>query len=398
MSKTLKIYTALLILLIAGVAVVEFSTPRPVNWNKTYDERDKIPYGTFVFYNELKSLFPESKVQDIDVTPYEYFDDYYSWEDSTYLTTGNYILIDELSKIDNPSAQELLDFASFGNNIFISSNYFPAKLMDSLGFETKNDFAFNGRATLYLTNPALAKDSITIKKGSTKFYFEKHDSLNTTVLGRQKFGDSLYTNYIKTRWGKGHFFLHLQPVAFTNYHLLKKENAKYSAALMSYLRDDTIYFDSRRKSARDLGESPLRFFLSQPALRWAWYLVLLTTLLFMVFNAKRRQRVVKVIEPPKNTTVEFAKTIGNLYYETKDHNNIIEKKITYFLEYIRRVYYLDTQTLDEKFIKNLSQKSNKDQVEIKELITIIMYLRGKEECNENNLLQLNAAIEDFYNT
>ena len=61
MSKTLKIYIVLLVLLIAGVAVIEFSTPPPINWNKTFDERHKIPYGTFVFYNELETLFPDRK-------------------------------------------------------------------------------------------------------------------------------------------------------------------------------------------------------------------------------------------------------------------------------------------------------------------------------------------------
>ncbi|MBO6630391.1 MAG: hypothetical protein JJ936_02300 [Psychroserpens sp.] len=167
---------------------------------------------------------------------------------------------------------------------------------------------------------------------------------------------------------------------------------------MSYLSDDTIYFDSRNKIGSELGSSPLRYIRSQPPLRWAWNIVLLTTLLFMIFNAKRKQRVVNVIDPVKNTTVDFTKTIGNLYYETKDHDNLIDKKITYFLEYIRRVYYLDTQLLDDKFVKNLSLKSGKDQEDVKKLITQIVYLRAKRNCSEANLLQLNKAIEAFYTT
>ena len=95
MSRTLKLYIGILILLFVAIIAIEFSTPSPVNWQKTYNETHKIPYGTFVFYEELNTLFPDSKIQDITVTPYEYFDDYYSWEDSSYLTTGTYILIDE---------------------------------------------------------------------------------------------------------------------------------------------------------------------------------------------------------------------------------------------------------------------------------------------------------------
>lgn len=398
MSRTLKLYVGLLVLLFVGIIVIEFSTPSPINWQKTYNETHKIPYGTFVFYEELEQLFPESKVQDIKVTPFEYFDDYYSWEDSSYLTTGTYMLIDGFADIDNTSAQELLDFASFGNDIFISSNYFPERLTDSLGFDTQNDYTFKGKAEFTFTSPSFEDDSISIDKGLSNIYFSKIDTLYTTVLGHQKFVDSTYVNFIKTSWGEGYFYLHLQPIAFTNYQLLKKDNKKYASSVMSYLSDDTIYFDSRNKLGQELGSSPLRFILSQPPLRWAWYLVLITTLLFMIFNAKRKQRIVKVITPLKNTTVDFTKTIGNLYYETKDHDNLIEKKITYFLEYIRRVYYLDTQLLDDKFVKNLSLKSGQDQVKVKKLINQIAFLKAKSPCNEGDLLRLNKAIEDFYTT
>jgi hypothetical protein len=398
MSKTLKIYIGLLILLFVGIIAIEFSTPAPINWQKTYNETQKIPYGTFVFYEELTNLFPESKVQDIKVTPYEYFDDYYNWEDSTYLTTGTYIIIDEYPDLDNISAQELLDFASHGNDIFISSNYFPDRLLDSLGFDTKNEFTFKGKAEFTFTNPVFESDSISVEKGLNNIYFSKIDTLNTTVLGHQKFDDVTYTNFIEVPWGSGYFYLHVQPVVFTNYHLLKKDNRKYASSVLSYLNDDTIYFDSRNKFRKELGSSPMRFVLSRAALRWAWYIALLTTILFIIFNAKRRQRIVNVKEPLKNTTVDFTKTIGNLYYETKDHDNLIEKKITYFLEFIRRVYYLDTQILDDKFVKNLSLKSGKDKEDIKKLINQIVYLKAKSNCNEANLLQLNKAIEDFYTT
>ena len=396
MSKTLKIYLGILILLVVGLAVVEFSRPKPINWKKTFNEKHKIPYGTFIFYEELSNLFPDSEIENIRVTPYEFFDDYYSWKDSVYLTSGTYMIIDEYPNIDGVSAQELLDFASHGNDIFMSSNYFPTKLLDSLGFKISNDFDFEGQSEFSFTNPALENDSITIAKGLSNIYFSEIDTAYTTVLGYQKFDDSEHVNFIKTSWGDGYFYLHLQPTAFTNYNLLKKSNRKYVSSVMSYLKDDTIYFDSRNKTRQNLSDSKLRFIFSQPPLRWAWYTMLLATLLFMIFNAKRRQRIVNIKVPLKNTTVAFIKTIGNLYYETKDHNNLIDKKITYFLEYIRRVYYLETQVLDDKFVKNLSLKSGKDENDVKKLINQIVHLKAKTSCNEGDLLRLNKSIEDFY--
>lgn len=396
MNKTVKIYIVLLILVFTGAAFIEFSKPKPINWSQTYNETHKIPYGTFILYDQLKTLFPESEVKNIRATPYEYFDEFYNWEDSTYNTSGSYLIIDEYSGIDDVSAQELLDFASHGNDVFMATNYPPQNILDTLSIDIKNDYSLKGKAELNFANSSFKNDSITIEKGLGNYYFAELDSINTTILGYQKFDSIPRINYVKVKHGTGNFFLHLQPVAFTNYQLLKKENKKYAEASLSYLKNDIIHFDSRNKIGEELGSSPLRFILKTPALRWAWYLALLTLICFIIFNAKRKQRIVKVIKPNENTTVAFTKTIGNLYYETKDHNTIIEKKITYFLEYLRRTFYIDTQLLDDKFIKNLSLKSNKKRENIKRLINLILQLKAKRNCEEADLLRLNKAIEAFY--
>lgn len=396
MTKTIKIYLLILVLLFAGAIAIEFSKPRPIDWTKTYNETHKSPYGTYIFYNELENLFPLSTVQDIQVTPYEYFEEFYDYENSVYLTSGTYMYIDELMTVDEFSAQELLDFASHGNDIFISSSYLPELLKDSLKLKMTNDFDFRGKADLYFSNDRFKSDSITISRGLNNIYFSELDSVSTTVLGFQRFSIAERINYVKVNYEAGNFYIHLQPIAFTNYNLLKKANKKYTEAVVSYLSDDTLYFDSRNKSRDALSNSPLRFILSKPALKWAWFLSLLALIVFVIFNAKRKQRVVKIIKPLENTTIAFTKTIGNLYYETKDHNNIIDKKITYFLEYIRRVYYLNTEILDEKFVKNLALKSDKNIETIKKLINTIAHLRAKSLCTEEDLLNLNRAIEDFH--
>ena len=397
MNKTIKIYIGLLVLLFVGAIAIEFSKPKPINWTRTFNETHTIPYGTFVMYNELPNIFPKSKVQDVTVSPYEYFDDYYSWEDSTYLTAGNYMLIDDYAEVDDVSAQELLDFASHGNTIFMSSNYLPQKFLDTLGIELENDFDFTGEAQFSLVNPSFKNDSITIDRGLSNIYFSKLDSTKTTVLGYQKFNETERINFIKVNHVFGNVYLHLQPMAFTNFSLLKKDNKKYAAAILSYLPDGNIFYDSRNKKRNELGNSPLRFILSQPALKWAWILGLVSLIIFIFFNAKRKQRIVKIIKPLENSTIAFIKTIGNLYYETKDHNNLIDKKITYFLESIRRKYYLDTQLLDEKFVKNLALKSGKDQRKTQKTINLIVHLKAKQVCNEDDLKNLNKTIEDFYN-
>ncbi|MWW25409.1 DUF4350 domain-containing protein [Algibacter lectus] len=397
MNKTIKIYIVLLVFLFAGAAAIEFTREEPIDWNRSFDETDKIPYGTFIFYEELKNLFPESDVKTIKTTPYEYFDALYNFEDSIYNTSGTYMAVNNFSGLDDVSSQELLDFAAHGNDVFIASHFPSKNIQDSLGVDIKSDYNFKGKALFNFANPNFRTDSITVEKGLGNYYFTKLDSATTTVLGYQKFDSIQNINFVKVEYGAGNFYLHLQPIVFTNYHLLKKNNKKYAEAALSYAENDTIHFDSVNKIGQDLGSSPLRFILKTPALRWAWYLALFTMVCFMIFNAKRRQRIVKIIKPNENTTVAFTKTIGNLYYETKEHDTIIDKKITYFLEFLRREYFLDTQILDEKFIKNLSLKSNKKEDTIKRLINLILQLKAKRHLEEADLLRLNKAIEAFYN-
>lgn len=396
MNRTIKIYIGLLIFIFGLIAFIELTRERPINWKPTYNERHKIPFGTYIFHEELEAVFPNQEFTDVRKTPYEFFDAYYDWEEDEYTTTGNFIHVAQYSEMDEISAQELLDFVSYGNTVFMSSNYFPNRLKDSLGFNTTNQYDLKGNSYFTLTNPRFKTDSITIDRGINNFHFSKLDKDLTTVLGHQTFDSIAFPNFIKVKHYDGQFLLHLQPIAFTNYSLLKKNNKKYTEAVLGYLPEDNIYYNSLNKANTNVSGSKLRFILSQDALRYAWYLGLISLVLFLIFNAKRRQRIVKEIKPHENTTVAFTKTIGNLYYETKDHNNLVEKKITYFLEYLRRVYFLDTQVLDERFTKLLIQKSGKDKEQIQQLVKSIVHLKAKPQCTEADLINLNKQIEDFY--
>ena len=115
--------------------------------------------------------------------------------------------------------------------------------------------------------------------------------------------------------------------------------------------------------------------------------------IFMLFSAKRKQRVVPIIPPVNNTTVDFTKTIGNLYLQEGDHHTIIGKKIIYFLEKIRTDYLLDTFDLDETFVNRLHQKTGKDKADIEHVIQLIKKHRNHLDSTENDVIEMSKAIE-----
>lgn len=392
MNNSIKLYTGLLIVLVVVVAVFELSQPEPVDWRPTFNETHTRPYGLKVFYNELRAAFKDS-VRDVKKSPYEFLNPLYNPESLTYDFNRNYIYINREYLPDEVSTKELLYYAAAGNTVFIASERMPDMLQDSLGFSTAYDFSPGKKGRISLANPHVKQDSVSVDDGRSGSYFQELDSLNTTVLGYQDFGKR-HINFVKIEYGSGYFLLHTHPYIFTNYYLLKGNNYRYTEDILAYLDRDSVFFDSRDR--RQLGNSPLRYILTQPPLRWAWFIGLITLLVFMIFNAKRKQRIVRVLSPLQNTTVAFIKTIGNLYYETKDHTNLVDKKITYFLEKIRKDYYLETTDLNDKFIHTLAAKTGKDKAMIKKLIDLVLRLQSRPECTEKDLLQLNRAIEKFY--
>ncbi|RAV29804.1 DUF4350 domain-containing protein [Sinomicrobium soli] len=394
MKNSLKIYIAILVLLMAAVVVFEVSQPRPVDWTPTFNESQTKPYALKVLHTELQDAF-EDGVEDIRTSPYEYLQATLPYMDTIYSRGPDFVYVDSHFNLDETSVTELLKYVEAGNTAFISSHNFPVVLADTLGLETSYNYAFNQKGSLNLANPELQKDSISVKESTTGMFFSALDSLNTTVLGYQDFKER-QINFVSVRFGKGTFLLHTYPYAFTNYYLLKDRNMEYAAGVFSYLPSGKLYFKAKDRQSAVLGNSPLRFINSQPPLRWAWLTGLVTLLVFILFNAKRKQRIIRVIPPVPNTTVDFVKTISNLYYETGDHANLIEKKITYFLEGIRNRYYVDTTQLNEKFVRTLAAKTGKEKKVIAHTVKLISRLAGRTTYTEQDLLRLNRAIEQFH--
>ena len=69
MNRTLKIYIAILVLIIVGIIFIDANRPKPINWSPTYALKDKIPFGLYVLDKEIKHLFPDEKIERFGTTP-----------------------------------------------------------------------------------------------------------------------------------------------------------------------------------------------------------------------------------------------------------------------------------------------------------------------------------------
>ena len=398
MSKSIKIYIAILILVFAIILIADHDKQKPIDWRPTYSVNDKIPFGLYVFDKEINVFLKNQKIERVSaVTPYEFLDSKYVPDTTAgkYKIKGTFFNISEYGQIDDQSITELFYFVSHGNSAFLSMKTFPQSLLDSLKIEINTSFPNEKVNSVWMANKTLNSKKYKIAQEEIgNYYFSKIDTLMTTVLGYQGNQTKKQINFIKVPYINGYFYLHAQPVAFTNYHLLKKDHYKYAESVLSYVPKGNVYWYTKGQNNESISDSPLRYIMSQPALKSAFYLSLLAILIFIIFNVKRKQRIVPILKPLPNLTLDFTKTIGNLYYQEGDHDNIIDKKIIYFLEKIRNEYLIDTTKLDDEFIKKLHHKSGKEENDIRELVFLINEHRKSYHGSlEEDLIRINNAIE-----
>lgn len=391
MNKQTTIYVVLLVILVGTIIAIDASKPKPVNWSPSYNIKDKIPFGLYIFDREIDDLFKNDTVEKFNITPYEFFDDHYDYDINDYTIKGSIINISSKNTMDEESVRELMYFAEYGNTVFLSMNEFPSAILDTLKIEMGNNYFYNDSLPIYLSKNR--KEKFYYKTGINYSFFESVDTLKTTVLGYHDFFKKQETNFIKVKYGNGTFLLHSQPVVFTNYHLLKGNHYQYTEKVLSHLPEGNVYWNTGSNYNERLSGSPLRYILSKDGLRNAYYFGLLALLIFIIFNAKRKQRIMKEIAPVRNTTIDFAKTIGNLYHQEGDHHTIADKKIIYFLEKIRTDYMIDTHNLDDAFVEKLHVKTGKPIEDIKSAVYLIKKHRQWPTTTEADLVAINKAIE-----
>ncbi len=401
MDRRSKIVIALFALVVVVIIITEIARPKPINWRPSYTAIDKIPFGCYVLYNELPTIFPNDSIKTVEKSVYDLMID----RDTTL--ASNYMLINEYIELDEQETNQLLNYVGQGNTVFISATNFGWPLLDTLNITLASDYNLKeGTAILNLTHNRFNSEEFKLSRGVFNSHFTSVDSTNTTILGHITYTRETFLenqpevtvtkpNFIKTQFGKGHFIISSTPQAYSNYYMLKG-NQDYVAHTFSYLQDNgLLYWDNYKKSGRIVINSPMRFVLTQPALKWGYYLTVLGILLFVLFRGKREQRIIPVMEPLKNSSVEFAQAVGSLYHQNKDYTDLIHKKLNYFLAYLRNRYHIDTSQLDGKTIQVLASRAGKEVGEIKKLMEYILNLRNKSTHTEQDSIELNKRINAF---
>ena len=397
MSKKGKLYIVLVALSFIIIVFLEMTKPKDINWYPSYATHHKIPFGSYVFNEQLNRI--SNNITPVERPPFEFLEE--------TNVEGTYLFYNGGINFGKEELNTLLDWVDNGNTLIVSAVDFEDKLLDTLNLKTKSVKTFenfNNEYQVNLVNPLLDnKQNYKYDKANTFFYFDEIDTTQTTILGfidtyrgeNTVIKDSL-VNTIKQSFGDGEIILNTFPQAFTNYFMLTSPNQDYTAGLMSYIdTSKPVFVDTYYKNGKKFYTSPMYLFLSTKSLKWAYYIMLIGVLIYIIFEGKRKQRAIPIVRPLKNKTVDFTRTIANMYYENGKHKDISNHKITHFLDYIRNIMHLSTSEINDTFITNLAARSNNTVEDTKTLFNHINSLNSKATINNSELERLNTLIEQF---
>ncbi len=434
----------LLVFFGAGVLLVVFYSDSDIDWNERYKPDEKMPYDTYLIEQLLRN--------NASSVPF------YSIQDSTHLyltdTAQNQLLvfIGNTFFYNEKDLSAMLDFIDSGNTVFLAAEDLDKALLDSLYLDTKIPVLHLDEEVYQeeMVNYPVFEESVfshdfqsqniqmrlsRSSKEAQLCYVYDFDTLATTWLYFNESWMSYYpsgqmvtlgtfvskgalptakafVNFIEINYGKGKLYLHLQPRIFTNYFLKERNTFDYVSSVFKDIKPSKIWwaeenrkFDFIKTEDPDSynqapDESFMEFILSERALRNGWYFMLFGVLLYLLFGAKRKQRIIPLQEKKDNTSIEYAEVISQLFLEQKDHSKLILMKKELFKHYVRDRYGVKIPStrkeLTEPLLRLLETRSGIASQELIVLFDLWFHIEAIGPVYTSEMLTFHNRLETFY--
>lgn len=392
----IAIVAGLFVFLVIGILI----QPKKISWEPTYSRKSKDPFASRALYEMLGDVFAGQPIENLRIPPYEFA--YGREKDSLSDQPIVYMLLGHEDALRQLNAKAIWRMAQNGDHIFIASEYLYGALSDSLGiysvpyFDPEDYRTDKDTIRLNFTQPGLySSKGFPMRPDDNMMYVYIPDSIkqDVNILSVNSKGKPVF---VKRKVGKGAIYFHSVPLAFTNYYMIYAGNEGYISRCLSFLPVAPVYWDDFFREGRTESISPIRVILNSPSLRMAYILLLVLLALYMLFQSKRKQRVIPVIKPYENSTLAFVETIAKLYYSKGNHTALIKKKLVYFSEKIRLRYQISIDVKNEENILAVSARSGVEEATVRKLFKFMDYIQRAYNLTETELIHFNKSVEEFW--
>lgn len=417
----LKKNIVICLLLLSVFPSCNFFWKKKTDWSVSLGKEDTKPYGGSLAFQSMNQFFPNAKIKSLSPNFR------YNSIDEKMMLQGKPVLFVAVGLdfyLSQDELKQLLLFIRKGNEVVLFSRGIDKKFKSILHQKIVNNLeeeipltSFNNgnnnrnvlclKSNLYelfgYRGKSLKAVFEPITEGIEKGNFEEQNAF-CELLPEEGVPETLgfcqlKPNILRYAIGKGHLTIHAAPMVTSNYFLLQSNNIHYLENFWNFFPKDigTIYWNDYYK--RSPQQSDLGVLFRYPATRWAINVLLFTLLIFLVFESRRKQRIIPEIMPLVNSSVAFAETVGRLYYNKANHNNLAEKMVLQFLEWVRTHYFISTNKFDKHFEEQLQSKSGLPETIVLSMVELLREVQvERKPMSEEDLFYLYQTIQQFYKT
>lgn len=425
-------YTIFILLLFLPMYLLNKDAPIQYQWNPTFAANDREPFGAYAFdkiltdswankyYHNYYSLYdiasvtveyPENETDENDEEEDYENDDYGINYDSVKINPGyNLLIVSRYLDLDSTETKFLLKYVEKGGSVILAAGHISGQLRDTLNIYIEEPFHLNifDLSTKQEEEKIrfCASDSgqipITLPQPLTKNYFAIRDTVSYVYF------DSLYristrsdekTISLRYAIGDGNLIFISNPLIFTNYGILNDSINPYIWKHLAYLKGKplmrTEYYETGSQGGKS--KSEFRVILRERAFKWAFYTILAGILVFMIFTAKRKQKIIPVIKPPTNKMLDFVRSIAGLYLLKNNNADILLKKQIYWGEELKRKYGIDivNEQHDYEFYKRVAAKTRQPLDEIRRLFLDLGAIDETTFVPDDEMMRLVARMNEI---
>jgi len=386
----------ILILIYTG-AIVLFAVLRPneIDWTPTFRIDQSWPFATQILYQESPGI-RKGTIRPTGRPVYNTLEDIPM--DSTVL----YFILNTQFDPHSLDVEKLLAFVAAGQTVFIASAEIGPQLLDTLGIRMRTEYTGSFIMTdwFYEDNLELSlfqHPGVTWPAATASGFkrFEIQDSVQVDTLGLV---NHEYPNFIACHFGNGRIYLHAFPYLFTNYHMLYQNNQVCISESLGYLPDSdiTIWDQFYNLEGQRSAQSPFTVFNRYRSFRWAYWTSVAGVLVFILFTAKRRQRIIPLVKAKRNATLDFVRTIGDLYFNRADHSDLIQKKIALLKGQIQKTYRVELSGFSDEEAGHVASRAGMREADVIKLFRYIRSIAARTGHNSNTVRTLQQHLDRFF--
>lgn len=396
-------------LLVVVLGLLQISKPEPTSWKRTFSSTSTQPYGTWIALHVLDSI-TDGRVTMVD-----------SASDVAIRSAparGQWWIVAPRFQAADEEVDSLFAYARRGGHVVIATRWINDTTEKRLGVDLRQPFMWD-EDTLSVYDSGSVVKRFLIVEDFISYQFKlradstalgsdlvQWDTLMALENADQSADQPRFVLAARRALGLGSITVLSSPELMSNLAFVHDTASAVARYLMPVIArtDGPIMWDRYHNGSLQL--PTVGDLLSQShAAQLALVLVVVSGLMYVGTNARRRQRAIPILEPVRNTTSEFVRTVADLMQSSHDPAYVMRQRIVHLRRFCASVLHVPLVNIDSTTERRLIAATGCEAQLIHDVLDLVRRygdVDGVEqqwtdaEWSATDLLRRSAIIDTFY--